>query len=477
MSGASPPDDRLARLAAAGDRPAFEAIYDRHHQALYRYCSSILGDPQEAQDALQSTMERALRSIGGQRVAGGLKAWLFGIAHNEAMDTIGRRPAAAPAALRTEAPDAAVEAAEHERLRQLVADLATLPERQRAALVLRELSGLDSEEIGGALSISPSAAKQSVYEARVALTAVAAGRDMSCDGVQRRISEGDGRRLRGRGVRAHLRSCRVCQTFKAAIDSRTADFPVLFPPLAAAAAAKTLAAVTGGAGASGADGVAALSGPDGSATAGGGASSEGEPTAAGSGTAQGGETPSGGSLLRDRRAITATAALVLLLLFTAGLGTLLSGDTPKTARAPSTEGPPTDRGPARGAAGDDPAKKGSEEGSPGTGRSEPPAARGVGSPGPPPSATLDGYSQLDPSVAGLLADGSSGGPGSATSGAGATAPGPADGGSVAGASPGSADVRGSLAFTGTDVLIFVGAGLGLLGLGALMRRLTRRPLT
>ncbi len=36
----------------------FEAIFERCHQPLYRYCLSILGNPEDARKALQSTMVR-----------------------------------------------------------------------------------------------------------------------------------------------------------------------------------------------------------------------------------------------------------------------------------------------------------------------------------------------------------------------------------------------------------------------------------
>ncbi len=58
-------DTRLIRLARRGDQGAFEAIFKRYHQELYRYCRAILRDPDEAQDALQSTMTSALRSLPG----------------------------------------------------------------------------------------------------------------------------------------------------------------------------------------------------------------------------------------------------------------------------------------------------------------------------------------------------------------------------------------------------------------------------
>ncbi len=69
------------------------------------------------------------------------------------------------------------EAAErHERLRQLVADLRELPERQRAALLMRELSGLSHEEIALALQTTVGAAKQTIFEARRTLTELEEGR-------------------------------------------------------------------------------------------------------------------------------------------------------------------------------------------------------------------------------------------------------------------------------------------------------------
>jgi len=82
MTRMDPGDDRLAQLAAGGDPAAFAQLYERHHRALYRYCVSILRDAEDARDALQSTMEKAFRSMPSQRVKGGLRAWLFTIAHN-----------------------------------------------------------------------------------------------------------------------------------------------------------------------------------------------------------------------------------------------------------------------------------------------------------------------------------------------------------------------------------------------------------
>src|SRR4051794_12278873 len=88
-------DERLARLARRGDQRAFDAIFRRYRQQLYRFCRAILADPDEAQDALQSTMEAALRALpdDGRQIA--LRAWLFRVAYNESISILRRRPAVA----------------------------------------------------------------------------------------------------------------------------------------------------------------------------------------------------------------------------------------------------------------------------------------------------------------------------------------------------------------------------------------------
>ncbi len=52
-----------------GDQRAFAAIYRRYHQDLYRYCLAIVGNPEDAQDALQNTMVKVLRAASGREAA------------------------------------------------------------------------------------------------------------------------------------------------------------------------------------------------------------------------------------------------------------------------------------------------------------------------------------------------------------------------------------------------------------------------
>jgi len=240
-------DDRLARRAVKGDERAFAAIFDRYHQSLYRYCMAIVGDSQDAQDALQSTMVKVLRALPGEEREIQLKPWLYRIAHNESIELIRRRRDSRPldSELAAAGPGLAEEAAARERLRLLMSDLDELPERQRGALVMRELAGLDFAEIGAALGASSAAARQTLYEARLSLRQMDEGREMSCATVTEALSAGDGRVSRRRDLQAHLRACPSCRRFGEEIEGRQRDLAAL-APLPAVAAAGLLQGLLGG---------------------------------------------------------------------------------------------------------------------------------------------------------------------------------------------------------------------------------------
>jgi RNA polymerase sigma factor (sigma-70 family) len=251
-------DERLAGLAAAGDRAAFGVIFDRHHQELFRYCVSLTRNPDDAADALQSTMLRALRALEGETRRIAVRPWLYRIAHNECMTVLRSRPQAGEAAETTASGSWDVEASAEARaqLDQLLGDIRQLPERQRGALVMRELGGLPYGEIAAALETSPAAAKQAIYDARRTLYELAKGRDMECDRVRRMLSDGDGRAVRARSIRAHLRACEDCRGFRSVTVARKSALASLVPGMPAGAAAQIMRTVVAG-GASGAGGATA----------------------------------------------------------------------------------------------------------------------------------------------------------------------------------------------------------------------------
>jgi RNA polymerase sigma factor (sigma-70 family) len=232
-----------ARKAKRADAAAFAAVYEEHHQAIYRYCRSILRHEADAWDALQSTMAKAFAALQREECASELRPWLFRIAHNESVSLLRQRARFAeledvPDIRWGECPSERLD--DRERLGRLWVDLHDLSERQRAALVLRELNGLGHSEIAKVLGCSTAAAKQAIFEARVALHDCAAGRDTACEEIERRLSERDGRTLRSRRLRAHIRACDSCRRFESELGRRPAQIAVLAPPLPLAAGAMLL---------------------------------------------------------------------------------------------------------------------------------------------------------------------------------------------------------------------------------------------
>jgi RNA polymerase sigma factor (sigma-70 family) len=275
-------DERLTKRAVGGDERAFATIFRRYHQSLYRFCLSILGNPHDAQEALQNTMIKVMRALPGEERQIELKPWLYRIAHNESIDLLRRRRESSELDVEQIAPGygLAEDAATRERLRRLLTDLKELPARQREVLVMRELAGLEFEEIGSALDTSGAVARQTLYEARQSLRQMEEGREMSCTTVTKALSDGDGRVTRRRDVRAHLRNCAQCQAFREEIKTRQHDLAALAPLPALAAAGMLQGLVGGSHGAATGGGLATTLGGGAAKTIGASAAAKGVATAA-----------------------------------------------------------------------------------------------------------------------------------------------------------------------------------------------------
>jgi RNA polymerase sigma factor (sigma-70 family) len=246
-------DEMLARAAQAGDDDAFAVLFARYHRRLELYCRSIVRHEEDARDAAQNAMAKALVAL--RRHDGDLQVrpWLYRIAHNEAISVLRarRRHAALDEDLGVGAGDPLDELISRERLARTFASVRELPGEQREALLLRELMGLSHEEIGAAIGTSAARAKHVVFRARAALTADATAGDEDCTRIRLLLRDGDGRRRRSRVVRGHLRCCGPCRAWDDAHRPRARRRLVAAP----AALAGWLAGIIGGAG-GGAVGVA-----------------------------------------------------------------------------------------------------------------------------------------------------------------------------------------------------------------------------
>lgn len=173
-------DDADALLVArlrAGDDDAFELLVARYQAPLFRYLRGLLNDYEQAQDLLQETLLRAFRSIGSLDDPGLLRAWLYRIAHNQAMSALRRRRLISWLPLsfgrHLGAPErGALEAA------QVAAALERVPTQQRAPLLLHLVAGFSYAEVAELLRVSEGTVRMRISRGRAAFRAAyGAGED------------------------------------------------------------------------------------------------------------------------------------------------------------------------------------------------------------------------------------------------------------------------------------------------------------
>jgi RNA polymerase sigma factor (sigma-70 family) len=145
--------------------PPFQALLDAHRTELFRFCVAMAG-PADADDVFQETWIAALRAYPKLRRAGNLRAWLFRIAHNKAVDehrARGRRAIPVDSVPEGPAPPAAVEG-RLDSEPEVWSRLRDLPPKQRTAVVGRAMLDMPYAELALLLESSEEAARRSVHE-------------------------------------------------------------------------------------------------------------------------------------------------------------------------------------------------------------------------------------------------------------------------------------------------------------------------
>ncbi len=169
-------DEQLVARFRAGDDRAFTAIHDRHRAALVAFARRLLhGSGHDADDVLQDAFMRAHAALRATDRPMALRPWLYMIVRNRAMDDL-RRPQRARGGLDEElhvvaddTHDPADLTLARVHLRRVVQEIGRLPERQRLALVMRELDGASHAEVAGALRTTVPATKSLLHRARETL--------------------------------------------------------------------------------------------------------------------------------------------------------------------------------------------------------------------------------------------------------------------------------------------------------------------
>lgn len=155
---------------------SFEALMERHGKLVYGTARKLLRHAEDAQDASQEVFLRLYRSLGRLDPARPIEPWLYRVTVNVCRDLHKHRPQEPFLEPREEArlvshDDPAADSAAREESRILNQGLATLGEKERAALVLRDIRGLDTAEVAAILGSTPQTVRSQISRARWKLDA------------------------------------------------------------------------------------------------------------------------------------------------------------------------------------------------------------------------------------------------------------------------------------------------------------------
>lgn len=156
--------------AGAGEQARFERLMAEHERMVLRTAFRLMGSSEDARDAAQEVFLRLFRHLGRIDEERDLRPWLYRVTVNVCHD-LRRRSAHdeltdAQAAAGADPEETAGAA---ERLRRLERALRRLPEKERAALVLRDIEGLPSREVAAILGSSEATVRSQIASARLKL--------------------------------------------------------------------------------------------------------------------------------------------------------------------------------------------------------------------------------------------------------------------------------------------------------------------
>jgi RNA polymerase sigma-70 factor (ECF subfamily) len=168
----SPQEGSGALVAArSGDLAAFELLMRQYERLVLVTALRLVGSLPDAQDVSQEVFLKLYRNLGRVASEAALPAWLYRVTVNACHDLHRRRKPEDPVDCAGQLPAAGNDPyqafSETERRRVLALSLRMLPEKERAALVLRDLEGLSTEEVARALGSSEATVRSQVSKARV----------------------------------------------------------------------------------------------------------------------------------------------------------------------------------------------------------------------------------------------------------------------------------------------------------------------
>ena len=169
-------DEELVARSRGGDLDSFNQLVLRWERPIYALAYRVIGREEDARDVAQETFLRAFRALSGFKGQAKFSSWLYRITLNLCRDWI-RRERRAPVAQAPEGIDLIEMASEAEPVessedlvarrelgRAVARAMASLPDDQRTAIVLKEYHGLTFQEIAELLDCPLSTVKTRLYQ-------------------------------------------------------------------------------------------------------------------------------------------------------------------------------------------------------------------------------------------------------------------------------------------------------------------------
>ena len=163
-------DAELAERCRTGDLGGYERLYALHGARMKNVARNLLGNPIDAEDAVQETFLKVQRSIGGFRGQSSFVTWTYRILINTCYDArrsrVRKKEVANDDSEDSPRPEPRAPGA-HPSLRMaLERALASLTKHQRDVFLLYEVEGFHHAEIAGMLEITETASKNTLFQAK-----------------------------------------------------------------------------------------------------------------------------------------------------------------------------------------------------------------------------------------------------------------------------------------------------------------------
>jgi RNA polymerase sigma-70 factor (ECF subfamily) len=174
-------DDALVERARAGDRAAFQALFQKYHRRVYSVALGVVKRPEDAMDVVQDAFIKVHKHLATFQGASSFYTWLYRIVMNLGIDHVRRTrkvvewgddvPLDQAAGDGTLVPKVADANPARTLVRRELSDkirqaLDTLPEYHRAVILLREVEGMSYEEIAEVLDVPKGTIMSRLFHAR-----------------------------------------------------------------------------------------------------------------------------------------------------------------------------------------------------------------------------------------------------------------------------------------------------------------------